>query len=139
MSDPSPRPLAPPFERLPHILEDEEGEGWHFHTPWIVFTDAQAVEYRARRRRRRTALLLWFVGGWAGTHLVYCGHSHLGSVLKGHRAIVPPVLLALGLLADPLFLVALGAVLLFDLLSIPDRVKAWNLRLASEIGTVVPY
>lgn len=149
MSDPHPRPAdsppsgpappAPPFERLPHILEDEEGEGWHFHVPWIVFTDAHAEAYRARRRRRRTALLLWLVGGWAGAHLVYCGHRYTGSVLRGHRAVVPPVLFALGWLVDPLFLVALGGVLLFDLTVISARVEAWNLRLASQIGIVVPY
>ena len=128
---------GPPFEHPPHIMDGEEGPGWHFHLPWLVFTDENACDYEARRRRCRTAYLLWLVGWPVGAHHFYVGRPRWAFVVTGFLLLAA----ALDVGSAPGGLALLCGLLLMacDLAMMCERVRAWNDRLASRIGTTVPY
>ena len=128
---------GPPFEHPPHILEDEEGEDWHFHLPWVVFTDANAAEYRARKRRCRTACLLWLIGWPVGAHHFYAGRPRWAFVVTG--VFLLAAALDVGTPWGGLAFVCGCLLMIVDLVLMCDRVRAWNERLAARIGTIVPY
>lgn len=147
--------MPPPSERsILHARADDTYRDWdemvdgpdrHWFRPDLFFSDAQLSAWQAGCKRKGEARKRFLFAGALGAHRFYLGHRRAGVALLTITAALAFYYLVVDRRTTALhgwagaFAGWYAAWLVFEFLSIPRHVTAFNEGLAYRVGTSVPY